>query len=70
MSTRQKFLIPLLIIPLWQLIGNIAHPSADEGAELLYLLIGLPICMLNLWEWGYPRAIDVILYGDNSETTP
>ena len=56
MTHRRKLLLFLLIIPLLMIIISIGWP--DPGLELVYLVIGVPILVLNAWEFFQPEVID------------
>ena len=56
MTHRRKLLLFLLIIPLIMIIISIGWP--DPGLELVYLVVGVPILVLNAWEFFQPEIID------------
>ncbi len=58
MTIRKKILLGLLIIPLSMIIISFGQSPVDPGLELVYLVIGVPICVLNIWEWFNPEIID------------
>lgn len=57
----------LAIIPLSLLVDNLFfHPQFyGEGSlgELVYLLIGVPVLILNFWAWSYPEIIEFTFLG-------
>ena len=56
MTQRRKLLLFLLIIPLFMIIDSLGWP--DPGLELIYLVVGIPILVLNAWEFFQPEVID------------
>ncbi len=64
MTIRKKILLGLLVIPLilgmslaiWQISPSDPH----NGIELLFLIFGLPILILNYLEWYAPTILDDI----------
>jgi hypothetical protein len=56
MSRRRKLLLILMIIPIIMIIISIGWP--DPGLELVYLVVGVPILVLNAWEYFDPEVID------------
>lgn len=62
MTTRKKFLLGLLIIPVAMIIIVLAQaPIIDAGLEVAFYLIGVPIAVVNMWEWFEPEMMDVLL---------
>jgi hypothetical protein len=54
MALRRIFLLFLLPIPIAMIIMSFFSIPPDEGLELAYLVIGIPIIVVNMWEWmGY-----------------
>lgn len=49
MTLRRKILLGLLILPAATIIAAMAFPGA--GAELAFLIVGVPILVLNAWEF-------------------
>ena len=47
MTLRRKILLGLLILPVISIIAAMASPGA--GAQLFFLVIGVPILVLNAW---------------------
>jgi hypothetical protein len=58
MTFRKKILLILLIIPVTMIIISFGQATVDPGLELVYLVIGVPICILNIWDWFNPEIID------------
>jgi hypothetical protein len=60
------------IIPLVLLVDAIfIHPITDDPnslRELIYLSPGVPILVMNLWAWGYPRIIEIYFFGKDNKT--
>ncbi|RJP53326.1 MAG: hypothetical protein C4583_04935 [Anaerolineaceae bacterium] len=53
----------LAIIPLALFIASIADPKftmRNPAAEWLFILVGTPILVLNLWAWDAPHIIKTI----------
>jgi hypothetical protein len=57
MSLRRKLLLILMIIPIIMIIISIGW-GPDPGLELVYLVVGVPILVLNAWEYFDPEVID------------
>jgi hypothetical protein len=57
-SIRKKILLGLLIIPVSMIIVSLFQTTLDPGLELTYLVFGVPICVLNVWEWFEPEIIN------------
>ncbi len=66
MTPRRKFLFILLIIPVAMIIVLMAWPGT--GLELVFLLIGMPILVLNVWEYTSPETMDSY-FGKSKSTT-
>jgi hypothetical protein len=70
MKTFRLILGILALIPLALLTDAILlHPDSygeNSAGELIYLACGVPILILNLWAWGYPRLIEVLFLGKNN----
>ncbi len=49
MSLKRKILLGLLVLPVATIIAAMAFPGA--GAELAFLVVGVPILVLNAWEF-------------------
>jgi hypothetical protein len=58
MSRRKIVLAVLLIIPVFLLILSLWQSYTDSGIELIYLFVGVPILVLNAWEWTAPEVLD------------
>jgi hypothetical protein len=56
MTQRRKLLLSLLLIPIVMIIISIGWP--DPGLELVYLVIGVPIIVLNAWEFFQPEVME------------
>lgn len=37
--------------------------SLNSIAELIYMVFGIPILIVNLWAWMYPEIIEVYFFG-------
>ena len=57
MTLRRKILLILLIIPVAMIVVSIGWP--DTGLELIFLVAGVPILVLNAWEFFSPGANDI-----------
>jgi hypothetical protein len=61
----------LAIIPIALLTDAIILHPANYGenslGELVFLVFGIPILILNLWAWGYSRIIEVYFFGKKDE---
>jgi len=60
MTLRRKILLILLIIPVAMIIVLIGWPAS--GLELIFLVTGVPILVLNAWEF-FPQNADDIYSG-------
>jgi len=71
MKTFQIVIGILAIIPLALLADKIAfHPTDyDETSlkTLIFLIIGVPILVLNLWAWAYPELIEASFLGKENK---
>jgi hypothetical protein len=57
MTLRRIFLLFLLPIPIAMIIISFFQSPPDEGLEMAYTVVGIPIIVLNMWEWmGYMKA--------------
>ena len=67
MKTFRTILGILAIIPLALLTDALLlHPTnygENSLGELAFLWFGVPILILNLWAWGYPRIIEFYFFG-------
>ena len=74
MKTFRLILGMLALIPLALLTYAILlHPDSygeNSAGELIYLACGIPILILNLWAWGYPRLIELLFLGKNDVDKP
>jgi len=63
----------LTIIPVALLADKILFHSTDYGEDslrtLAFLVIGLPILILNLWAWIYPEIIEFYFLGRKDKDT-
>ncbi len=55
MTPRRIVLGVLLIIPLAMIISVLIWPEVNSSLELIYLVVGVPILVLNAWEWTEPE---------------
>ena len=58
MSKRRKIFLGLLVIPIANIVASIISPldyGPDTVNELVFLGIGIPISLLNAWEWFMPE---------------
>jgi len=46
----KKMLLGLLIIPVAMIVFSLFQKTINPGFELSYLVFGVPICVLNMWE--------------------
>jgi hypothetical protein len=55
-----------LIVPIGMVIASLSQTTLDQGLELAYLVIGVPICILNAWEWLGPEVAEMVFgkHGD------
>lgn len=64
MKTLKIVLGILAIIPIALIIASIAEPKFimhNPAAEWLFILVGIPILVLNLWAWDAPHIIKSML---------
>jgi len=57
MTRRKTILLVLLVFPLGLLILAFTGILDREDAELLFYAIGVPILVLNMWEWFEPELV-------------
>jgi hypothetical protein len=60
MITFRIILGILAILPIGLIIASIADPKLtmhNPSIEWIFLLIGIPILVLNLWAWDAPEVI-------------
>jgi hypothetical protein len=57
MTLRRKILLILLIIPVAMIVISIGWPGT--GLEMIFLVAGVPILVLNAWELFSPEANDL-----------
>jgi hypothetical protein len=73
MTNRRKFLLWLLIIPVLLgvplMIWPVSASDPHNGMELLFLIFGLPVFILNYLEWYAPQTLDEML-GKKAGTLP
>ena len=71
MKTFRIVLGILAIIPLVLLVDHIFIQTNDyEEAslkELAYMILGIPILILNLWAWIYPEIIEIYFLGKKDQ---
>jgi len=48
---RRIILLALLPIPIVMLVASFKQMPPDQGLELAFLMISIPILVLNVWEW-------------------
>jgi hypothetical protein len=74
MSLRRKILLWLLVIPAILVLPLAIWPvsPSDErnGIELLFLIIGLPLFILNYIEWYAPQILDEMLGKQAGKSQP
>ncbi|HMB24725.1 MAG: hypothetical protein ACM33V_03020 [Chloroflexota bacterium] len=60
MNALRKVLLPLLLIPLGMFIYVCLRPEwqwENPGLEFLFLLLGIPIVIINFFAWFHPEII-------------
>ena len=61
----------LAIIPLALVIDILFfHPERNCDACIttyMYMLIGIPILILNFWAWSYPEIIEFAFFGKEKQ---
>jgi hypothetical protein len=60
MKTFRIILGILAIIPIGLMVASIADPkmtAQNSNMEMIFLLVGVPILVLNLWAWDAPQII-------------
>lgn len=60
MNALRKVLMPLLLIPAGMLVYATIYPDwqwESTGFEYLFVLVGIPIVMINLIAWFYPDIL-------------
>jgi len=56
-TPRRIALLALLIFPLGLIVLLFRQPAAEDAwLEIVFLVIGVPIVVINMWEWGFLRA--------------
>jgi hypothetical protein len=76
MKILRIILALLLIIPLVMLVDNFRHPeyanqyNPDHLKELLFLLVGLPIIIINFWAWSSPQIFEGLLFWRKKRMEP
>jgi preprotein translocase subunit SecG len=51
---RRVVLLILLVIPIAIIIAMLFQSPVNEGLSYAYYLFGIPIIVVNMWEWmGY-----------------
>ena len=67
MKTFRIVLGILAIIPLALLadtfLFHITEQVRDSLEILIYLVLGIPVLILNIWAWGYPEIIEFYFFG-------
>jgi len=53
-------LLGLLVIPLVLIVMSLGQKDTDSAWELLFLIIGLPILILNAWEWFMSNVAEAL----------
>jgi len=68
MKTFRIVLGILAILPI-TLFGNhfFIHSGEDSLQEMIYMVPGITILILNLWAWTYPQIIEVYFFGRKVE---
>ena len=73
MKTFRIVLGILSIIPVTLLVDHIfIQPNYYVEAslkEMAYMILGIPILILNLWAWTYPHIIEVYFFGKKEGNT-
>ncbi|HXQ34427.1 MAG TPA: hypothetical protein VN843_10470 [Anaerolineales bacterium] len=63
----------LTIIPLALLVDHIfIHPyyyGEDSLQEKIYMILGIPILLLNFWAWGASQTIESYFFSSKKENT-
>jgi hypothetical protein len=71
MKTFRIMLGILAIIPLFLLVDQIVFQADyyrdDSLKQIAFLVLGIPILILNLWAWGYPSIIEAYFFDNQSE---
>ena len=71
MKTFRIVLGILAVIPLALLMDAIfIYPITDDPnslRELIFLVFGVPIIILNYWAWAYPRIIELYFFGKDNQ---
>lgn len=55
------FLRIMLVIPIGLMIWDLFWP--DDMSELINLVIGLPILIVNMWAWQAPELLGELIFG-------
>ncbi len=53
-------MLGLLVIPLVLIVMSLGQKDTDSAWELLFLIIGLPILILNAWEWFMSNVAEAL----------
>jgi hypothetical protein len=56
MSIRKVILLAMLPIPLLMMVVALSQKFLDPGLEMAFTVIGIPILVLNMWEWTIPKG--------------
>lgn len=59
--------IPLLLVAYISMFLPSTR-DLDSWGELIYMLFGVPMLIVNLWAWMYPEIIEVYFFGKHKRT--
>ncbi|MCG2787633.1 MAG: hypothetical protein L6461_21310 [Anaerolineae bacterium] len=51
----------MLVIPIGLMVWDLFWP--DDMSELINLVIGLPILIVNMWAWQAPELLRELIFG-------
>lgn len=61
----------LVVIPVALLILHLIFErdfyGGDSILEMVYLILGVPILVFNLWAWYHPEIIEFLFWGDKGD---
>lgn len=72
MKTFRIVLGILAIVPIYLLVDSVSQPATYGEVtfgELVYLFLGTPISILNLWAWIEPEMIEHYFLGMKNQDT-
>jgi hypothetical protein len=61
MKTFRLIISLLAIIPIGLIVASIVDPkmtAQNPSMEMTFLLVGVPILVLNLWAWDAPEMVE------------